>query len=203
MAEGRWYVVTARPGWTRRSCQRPGLFGLPDREVTMIEAALADAGFQNYLPRMKREIIHHRSKRLIVRTFPLFAGYLFAVAQGREELSRLFSVDGVTTVLGSGSMPVPLPPGLVEEIMNAEIDLQFDETREARLRRGEIGKSGRATTRLRFPVGSRIVTRAGTVIPGFHGMVTSVTGRRAIKAVLDGLEHMGEIELPVKGIERE
>jgi transcription antitermination factor NusG len=92
---------------------------------------------------LKRERQERRSKKWVETTRPLMTGYLFVqMPYGPLDWWTLRRCDGVRGVLGTTDRqgeqsPFPVPSRLVERIMAAQLNLQFDDTREARSRRGE------------------------------------------------------------------
>ena len=87
-----WYVVR-----TNIKCEKRAL------------AALTGAGYEAYLPLMRRDVVHHRTKKVVTKEFVLFNRYLF-VAQPAEgaDWFRLRRCDGVEAVLGSGGRYLPV-----------------------------------------------------------------------------------------------
>ena len=182
-----WYVATTKAGASRvaKDRVRRGELVQPDRRgENEVERSLRDAGFNCYFPRMRMEIVHHRTRKLIVKTFPLIAGYVFV--QAREcEFLPVTRCDYVGELLGTDGNPIPVTSE-AKAIMQAETDLAFDETREGRKRRGQtiedtwVGK---------------------TVEPALHGRVTSVTGRRTLMAMFTLFGRLTPVELRLDDVQ--
>lgn len=106
-SEGRdWFVARTNP-----RCE--------DRAL----ATLGAAGFDAFLPKGKREIIHHRTKAKIERTFPLMVGYVFLAMPtllGARHWGRVRECHGVQAVLGVNGCPMALPGREVEALRLAE-----------------------------------------------------------------------------------
>ena len=138
-----WYVVR-----TNIKCEKRAL------------SALTAAGYEAYLPLMRRDVVHHRTKKVITKELVLFNRYLFVAqpAAGADWFS-LRRCDGVEGVLGSGGRYFPVEARAVEQFRRAEAELEFDETRAARLRRKEIGRTRKATAAMQFPAGADIRVR--------------------------------------------
>ena len=104
---------------------------------------------------MRRDVVHHRTKKVVTKELVLFNRYLF-VAQpaAGADWFRLRRCDGVEAVLGSGGRYLPVDARAVEAFRRAEAELEFDETRAARLRRKEIGRTRKATAAMQFPAGA-------------------------------------------------
>lgn len=194
-----WYVATLKPGATRRAKDRP-VDVQAEREESVVERSLRDAGFACYLPKMRKEIIDHRRPgRRIVRSFPLFTGYVF-VAMPAPRWFALRECDGIASVLGVDGVPMPVPVGDVDRLRNAELGLLFDDTREGRLRRKEIGRNDRETAEMKFPPGTMVRVRKGP-FAGFNGMVEGVTAQGLIKAAIEVFARAMPVEFPLDAVE--
>lgn len=143
------------------------------------------SGYDAYLPRMRKDIVHHRTKAIITREFVLFNRYLFVEqpAVGADWYT-LRKCEGVECVLGINGTPIPVPSNAVERFREAETDMQFDDTRAAKIHRGEIEKTHEREVRKRFPKNRHIDVLAGP-FGGFAGQVVGVTSRLTIKAMLN------------------
>lgn len=119
-----WYVVRARPA-----------------AEYLAESEMRRVGMDTYLPQYKRTSRHRRSKRIIVRMFPLFLGYLFTPARTLN-LSALADCDGVARtdpiIADQFGRPLPLPDALIAKIRGNEECGAFDDLPgKHRLARGE------------------------------------------------------------------
>jgi transcriptional antiterminator RfaH len=95
----RWYAVNTQP-----------------RQEARADENLRRQGFYSWLPRFQRQRRHARRADQVLA--PLFPGYLFV--QLDPEIERWRSINGtfgVIRLLSSGDMPLAVPDGLVEEIM--------------------------------------------------------------------------------------
>ncbi len=168
---------------------------------TRAEEEILQAGVQQvWTPRMRKEIIHHRTKKLILREFVLMPGYVFFDAPGVDQLSAVYATDVALSVLGDRDHPVPIPTATVADLRRREAALEWDDTREARIRRGEQGEGIKASVEMRHPVGSRVVLGRNSLLPGMSGMVRSVTGRHTLMVLLDDLGRL--VEVPVRMLAR-
>lgn len=190
-----WYVVRTAPGTSRQAPPRPHL-PIERQTESMAERAVRDAGLIAYTPTMRKDIIHHRTKKLITRKFPLMAGYMFAGFNARPNFMRLATLPEIQSILGADGHPWQIPSREIERFQQAEADMLFDDTREARLHRHEIGRTARLTAQMQFPTGTRISLNGGP-FTGFSGHVTSVTGRNTIKAMVEIFAQLVEIEIPI------
>lgn len=153
------------------------------------ERNLAAAGFSTYAPWQRFEKWNRRKNVQIVRELRLTPRYLFldvgAIHRDRTPWGIIRGCEGVESLLGVNGLPVPLSP--LEEralaaIREAESQHAFDETREGKLFRGEIKKTRKETTRMRYPVGAGVTINAGP-FARFSGEVTNVTGRGYIEVM--------------------
>ena len=148
---------------------------------------LRAAGFEVYLPRMRKDIVHHRTKCIITREFPLFNRYLFVgmpLDRSQQHFGFVRACEGVECILGSGGVYLPVPVRAIDDFMAAEMDMQFDDTRAAKIHRGEIEANTRAQYRKMFPKGSSFLVKESAKFGGFYGEVQSVSGRGKVTAML-------------------
>lgn len=179
-----WYVIRLKPGATREAPRRSWVArDVPDEAV--VERGLREAGMACYVPRMKKDCIHHKTHAIVTRSFPLFTGYAFAgMARLRLDFPALRAAAGVAGVLGLNGEPWAVPASVVEHCRQQQADMVFDETREAKIRRKEIGRTRRETTAMMFAPGSAIRVAEGP-FAGFNGQVTNVNGRGEVKALIN------------------
>lgn len=162
-----WYVVYTGIQWEDR-----------------VAESLRLAGFDTYYPRMRKDIIHHRTKCIITKTFPLFNRYLF-VAVPTGAFGAIREVDGVECFLGVGGTPLPVPGRLVAEFQTAEMDMQFDDTKAAKVHRGEILANEKAQLAAIFHQGRGVRVREGHSLSGFYGQVVKAKGKSKVKAMIE------------------
>ncbi len=177
------------------------------------ERNLAAAGFRTYAPWQKFERFNSRKKVFIQHELRLAPRYLFLETPDTDvPWKTIRDCEGVEHVLGvdeSGGKratyamrPVPLNGHQTKQlmaIMAAERDFAFDETRAGKLHRREIGKTKKETTRLRFPIGSKITIKDGP-FASFSGEVTNVNGRGHVQALVGILGRMVSTELETKDL---
>jgi transcription antitermination factor NusG len=165
----------------------------------VVERSVRDAGFACYVPRLRREICHHRSKQIITRSFPLFTGYAF-VGDPCGAYEAVRACDGVARFLGQDGCPWPVDGRAVAAIQAAEHAMAFDDTREARIRRRQEGRSQRETIAMRFPAGAAVTVLKGP-FAGFNGHVESVEGRGIIKAAIEVFKRLTPIEFEASALQ--
>lgn len=167
------------------------------------ERNLRRAGFTVYSPRARMERFNKRRKVWIETELRLMPRYLFVETEGAVPWFLLRACEGVESVLGSEGRPCRLHAQEEEkliEIMVAEADLQFDTTRAAKIRRGEIGKNRRDTVRMKFPAGSSIKITDGPFAQ-FIAQVTNITAKGKLQALISVFGRMTEVEIPAKWAE--
>jgi len=98
----RWYVVHTQP-----------------QNEVRADVNLRRQGFVTYLPRYLRSRRHARKTETVAR--PLFPRYLFvALDLTRDRWRAIHSTFGVTHLVQAGEDPLPVPPGVLEEIRARE-----------------------------------------------------------------------------------
>lgn len=197
-----WYVARLKPGASRRAPDRHGIAEWRVDE-TLAERSMRDEGFGCYLPRMKKGFRHHRTNEILVKAVPLFVGYCFvdAVAVGRV---RAADCDGVAEILGErlDGRPWPVPATMVKSFMDAETNLDFDDTPEARQKRQEEGKNLRETITMMFPDGHGVrVSGYGHPLAGFYGEVSSVNGKGMVRVMMNLFRGKVPVEINHRDLE--
>lgn len=107
-----WYAVRTVPGWQKpqrtyhveKTRSRKGYRVLPklNPEVSAVERALAEAGFDHYMPAEKRLVRDRKHTDLWKpRRFALLVGYVFVLNPG--DFRRLEEVEGVAHVVKDAS----------------------------------------------------------------------------------------------------
>lgn len=100
----RWYVVQTHPNAEAKAL-----------------AHLNRQGFRAYLPRYRKSRRHARKVEIVKA--PLFPGYMFVELDVTTEQWRpIRSTVGVTRLICNGDTPVPVPAGIVEDIVARETE---------------------------------------------------------------------------------
>lgn len=164
----RWYVV-------RTNVQREN----------MAADSLRKAGFDYYLPRARVERLNKRRHTYRTVERPLMVGYLFVgLPVGAEHFGLVRACKGVKGLVGDYDYhPLSVPAKAVEEIFIAEIDMQFDDTREARIHRKEEARTKKATLAMTFPATSEWLVSDGP-FASFNATVEGVTSAGLVKALV-------------------
>lgn len=185
-----WYVVRANI-----KCEDKA-----ERNLRMI-------GFETYAPWQKFERYNRRKNVHIVHTLRLCPRYIFLnvgdLARERTPWGLIRSCDGVESLLGVNGLPMPLSASeraALELIMEAEREHVFDETRDGKLYRREIGKTKKETTRMKFPVGSKVRINEGPFAT-FSGEVTNVNGRGHLMVLAKIFGRMVPVELEASHVQ--
>lgn len=170
------------------------------------ERNLAAAGFRTYAPWQKFERLNRRKRVWIQHEMRLAPRYLFLEADMPPETIPWYVIracEGVESVLGINGTPHRLSAAEVaslDDIRNAEADFAFDETRAGKLHRREIGKTKKETTRMKFPVGSKVRISDGP-FTSFNGEVTNVNGRGHLSVLASIFGRMTPVELAAEQVE--
>ncbi len=150
----RWYVLRTNP-----QCE--------DRAKASLEAA----GFVSYLPKMRKETRHVRTKQWLVKEYPLFTGYIFVgLKEGEEHWGYVRSCDGVERPLGVNGKPLCVPSHEVEGFIEAQGNGEFDQMHRSSLKRP-------------FRVEDPVQIKTGP-FAGYSGNVTSIGGKRQIEIMV-------------------
>ncbi|GEM_PF-1647802 len=171
------------------------------------ERNLKAAGFRTYAPWQKFERMNRRKRVWVQHEMRLAPRYLFLEAPMAVEAIPWYVVracEGVECVLSVEGRPIRLngiQTQQLEAIMAAEADYAFDETRAGKLHRREIGKTKKETTRMRFPVGSKVRISDGP-FTSFNGEITNVTGRGHLTVLASIFGRMTPVELEVGQVEK-
>jgi transcription antitermination factor NusG len=187
----RWYVASTYPHAEERA-----------------RAAVVAAGFGAYLPHRRVETVHRRTRGWRTHVLLVFPGYLFVEfpETGREEFyragerpswHRLNCCRGIEHVLGAANSegegaPIAVPSRLVEAIMAAELNLEFDETRQAR-RRHERSLIER------FPVGATAAVTSGPLAE-LSGEIARVTSSGRVELLIALMGRLVNVEVEPQGI---
>lgn len=178
------------------------------------ERNLRAAGFGTYAPWQRFEKWNRRKNRHIVHERRIVPRYLFIdvgpVAVEDVPWGTIRACEGVECVLGVNGRPVPLSDKAagkgfsdvekLQAIMEAEAQRVFDETREGKLFRREIGKTKKETTRMRFPVGSKVTINEGPFAT-FGAEVTNVTGKGMLTVMASIFGRLTPVELEPAQVE--
>jgi transcription antitermination factor NusG len=177
-----WYVVATRSHAERRA-----------------RAALSKAGFGTFLPERKVETQHRRTKAWQERVELVMPGYVlveFPTVPDHEWFDRgsrpswaaLRRCDGVVAPLGDQNrfgeiVPLPLPTKLVEGLVAAQANLEFDDTRESQRHRGKTKESALADLRARLD-GNQVLVLDGP-FRSFSAVVDEVESLVRAKVLVD------------------
>lgn len=140
------------------------------------------AGFDCYLPIARVEKRHRRTNTFSVVERPLMTGYLFVgFASFAKHFGMVRGCDGVLDFLGVQGEPIPIPSSAVVDLQVAEMDMRFDDTRAARIHRGEEERTRRDNIKKQFAKG-----KAVTISDAKHPLVD-------IKAIVDEVTSTGSV----------
>jgi transcription antitermination factor NusG len=171
------------------------------------EMNLRRAGFTTYAPWQKFERLNRRKRVYIQHEMRLAPRYLFLdtgnVPRHQTPWGVIRGCEGVEGILGYQGLPMPLSAHdtqSLDAIRKAEADFVFDETRAGKLHRREIGKTKRETTRMKFPVGSKVRISDGP-FTSFNGEVTNVNGRGHLMVMASLFGRLTAVELAADQVE--
>ncbi|MCD1266863.1 hypothetical protein B5M44_25555 [Shinella sumterensis] len=143
-----------------------------------------EAGVNAYFPTMRKEVRHFRTKAWVSREFPLFTGYAFAELHPAD-VGRIHDMRNVIGLLRDGEgTPLPVSREIVDNLKEAEARGDFDVLRPPARR---------------LKAGQTVEVKNGA-LAGYHLCVTSVAGRRAVRAAVEILGTIREIEIGVENV---
>jgi Transcription antiterminator len=181
-SHSRWFVVRTNPNCEDRAAR-----------------SLSRAGYGAYVPTWKREVQHRRSKKWVEYSRPLMTGYLFVeMPYGTPDWFTLRACNGVKGVLGvtdarGDTKPFPVPSRLVERVMSAQLNMMFDDTREAKARRGEQAVS-------LYMAGTKVMVTKGPFAT-FPATVDEVRQNGVVASLIEIFGRMTLVELAPDQIE--
>lgn len=166
-----WYAIRTKPGaqlprkeyvvTKTRSHKGYRIDAVTNVELSAIERALDDCGYEYYMPTEKRLIRDRRHTDLWkVRRFALMVGYVFIrrPADWRSLLMVPGVQDIVTTAEGQ-PMPIDITDILNVRAMEAEYDSRFDI--QSKNARAKLRKQAKTDPRLKKLIG--VLDVAGTI----------------------------------------
>lgn len=180
----RWFVVRTNPNCEDRAAR-----------------SLSQSGYGVYVPVMKRERQERRSKKWVEHVRPLMTGYIFVEMPNGPRCFDFFSLracNGVRAVLGVSdwrgeTKPFAVPSRLVERLMAAQLAMMFDDTREAKARRGEqaVGM---------YRPGAHVLVKDGPFL-SLVGEVAEVRANGTVQALVNLFGRMTPVEFDPVQIE--
>ncbi|OOG61962.1 transcription termination/antitermination protein NusG [Sinorhizobium sp. A49] len=199
-----WYAIKTRPGTQRLATPRVG--ETEDRKGEfIIERNLRNADFEIFLPSTQIVYKHHKTKKTLEKRAAMLVGYAFIyMPRSFYELSQ---VDGVSAVLGIAGRPMPIAEKIIQAIREAEDECVERIQRAKRMReRQEAVANGNATKkqlREMFPTQSAVrISSDHHLLGGMVAKVLDATGRKTLKTVVETLEGLVSVEIPVEYVEK-
>lgn len=154
------------------------------------------AGFDYYLPMMRLEKKHRRTNVVTVVERPLMPRYLFVGFNPKaKHFGFVRACDGVERLLEVDGEPVPVGAETVQEIFLAEIDMCFDDTREARIHRKEEANSYKQTMAMRFPANKHVfISDPKSAFADLSAIVEEVTKTGSVRVLLELFGRLTPVE---------
>ena len=142
------------------------------------------AGFDVYLPRQRYEVKNRRTNTYSVRERPLMMRYLFVgLKPDALHFGFVRSCEGVERFLEVEGRPIRVSCHDLDDILQAEVDMKFDDTRAARIHRKEEARTIKETLRMKFKPGAVVNVLEGPFL-GFTAEVEEVTKTGNIDALV-------------------
>jgi transcription antitermination factor NusG len=168
-----------------------------------VATRLSRLGCGVYVPMRSTERQHRRSKKWTTFVKPLVASYVFVSLPHDRDVNWLSLLDcpDVIDVLRDDDQPFPVLSQLVEQMMAMQQSLAWDDTREAKIRRNEIGRNQRETAELVFQPGRDVRITDGP-FAGHMGTVSGVTSRGTVETLIRFLGQLTPCEVEAGQLER-
>ena len=177
MSPTRWYAVRTNPRCEERAV-----------------ASMEEAGFSVYAPKLRKVIIHHRSKKVLTREFPMLVGYVFVELDAKHPpFGFVRECDGVRGFVGVTNTPTPL----ADIHMQALQEIEGSEWLRADLAFRQPRKLGRHKSR-----GMPRITISSGPLSGFIGHVVNDKDRNSVKLITSFFAELVEIAMPEREIDR-
>lgn len=146
--------------------------------------SLMESGFEAYAPVIRKEVVHHRSKKKLVREFPLLRGYVFLGMAGPiRHWGFVRKCDGVKSVLGIDGRPLAIATNDVEAFRSRELAGEWDATAKKKVRAHC------------FVNGQKLRVKDGP-FTSFIAEVVDARGQKAVRAIIDLFGRATEMEIP-------
>ncbi|ATU91430.1 transcription termination/antitermination protein NusG [Phyllobacterium zundukense] len=158
------------------------------------------AGYDVFYPRRRVEVKNRRTHIYTTRESALMPRYLFVgLPPADRNFFKVRNGDGVECILGVGGRPARISADHVEAIYLAEVEMQFDDTRAARIHRKKEARSKKATTETQFPKGRGIlVTDNMNPLARFGGVVQEITKSGRVIALVELFGRMTPVEFEAR-----
>lgn len=164
-------------------------------------AAFRDAGLDAYTPEYRTEAYNRKKRVNIITTHRMFPGYVFVKAHP-EQVSLIRGCDGVLDMLpGFPHDPVIIPAKDIAKVREAQDRMEFDDTDEARRKRGDTTKKNLAALRRKL-VGKGVRIKSGS-FAGFDAKVEAITSLKRIQAIVMIFGSENPVELKREQIDEE
>jgi hypothetical protein len=191
------------PGAQRTAKAHPGM---PGAMESVIERNLRMEGFKVFMPTVHFEVRHARTKKWVERRYPLLVGYAFVDMLGCQ-FQDVRRVEGVMCFLRRSSMSGPcqmltqdIAALMAVEDENRDLIQKRRAEREARERRS----SQQTTRKDREQIMPKDTLARICGKNPFSGLVAKVIGpssRGKVKAVIETLDSMLELDIPLENLE--
>lgn len=157
--------------------------------------SLRAAGYRVYFLQFRKSSTHRRTKKRIIRRYPLTPGYLF-VRMTRIDWFTLRRCDGVECVVGINGTPYTIPRSdivrMVKDVRARKWDNVTVERVSHRKRKAELEKL--------FRRGRRLRAKEGT-FQGLEAEISGVTAKGTIAGLLNILGRLTPVEFEPDHVE--
>ncbi|MBY5788687.1 transcription termination/antitermination NusG family protein [Rhizobium leguminosarum] len=208
-----WFAIRTTPGAQRSPSiiDRTVDHRKDERDISLLERNLHRKGVEVFMPCIRREVIHHRTKKWIDKRFPVLVGYAF-VNLPKRNFAEVEAIEGVAGILRPGNNPFEAPLRFPEGLIGKLRFLQFEEEqafllgRARRIRRQELWQEtydrppSRAEMKSLFQRGASLHLRPGSPFSQYAAKVVSVTSKGTILASIEALDKLVQVNVTLAQI---
>ena len=172
-----------------------GMRCIPRSNTLRIEAQLADAGVEHYMPAETRFTMHHRTKEWLEKRFALMPYVFVADIIDWPGLER--DVRDMFGPVRLAHVPIQIPARDIARLRESE--LQINTGHALMHRNRQLTKRRLAEL---YPQGSKIEIGAGHMLAGQTATVMFATGRQTVAAMAEFLGGQVQVEIDVDQIKQ-
>lgn len=202
-ARQHWYAIRTKPGAQRHAKAPDGTPGLME---SIIERNLRQEGFNVFMPTVHYEVRHSKTKKWVERRYPLLVGYAF-VDMASHHFEEVRRVEGVMCFLRRSALsgPYEMPAADIGVLMKVEEENRAlihksRAERESRERR-TLHQTTRRDREQIMPKDTIAMICGRNPFSGLVAKVIGPSSRGTVKAVIETLDSMLELDIPLENLE--
>lgn len=163
--------------------------------VSAVERALSDAGFNHYMPVCKRLVRDRRKADLWKpRRFAMLLGYMFV--ENVTDFRALEETPGVAGVVRNAGVPMPIDPEDIQALLDEEMKAEERLAKDLLARKERAERLTRNRAQKRFPKDGVVEIDSGP-FEGMSGTIVGTDRDGKIRTILHKLNSASAVSLPV------